>query len=282
MSVAARTVLLTRRVAFASGHRYWKAGIEADENRRIYGHWASPYNHGHNYLLDVTIAGRADETDGMVVNIKTLDARLQHEVVARFDQKSINDEIAELEDVTPTLENLVMHFRRSLADTGWMELDGRRVHLVGLRLEESPTMWANWNEESMKLTLTRSYEFCASHRLHAPALSDSENAELYGKCNHPAGHGHNYTVEVSVAGKPDPVTGMMVDLEELDKTVDAEVVERYDHKNLDVDLPEFHGRVSTTEALTTAIFERLAPKLPGLTGVKVWETGRSSFEVRAE
>lgn len=276
-------VYLTRKVSFSSGHRYWKADLSADENRQIFGNLASPHNHGHNYTLDVTISGHPEADTAMVVNIKSLDDRLQHVVVARFDQKSINDEIPEMEDTPPTVENLLLHFRHALAKEGWMELDGKRLHLDALRLEELPDLWGEWNEESMKLTLTRSYEFAASHRLHAPSLSDAENATLFSKCNNPAGHGHNYVVEVTVGGHPDPVTGMLVDLAALDRVVQETVLDRYDHKNLDVDLPEFQGKVSTTEALTQEIFSRLVAAVPAkLTAVKVYETARSSFEVRSE
>ena len=217
MPLADRCVLLTRRAAFSSGHRYWRSGLSAEENRNLFGAYASPYNHGHNYFLDVTISGQPEGDTGMVVNIKTLDAELQKLVVSRFDQRSINDEIAELEDIPPTVENLLEHFRRTLAPTGWLTLDGKQVRLAELRLEEQPHFWGKWNEESMKLTLTRSYEFAASHRLQAPSLTNAENAALFGKCNNPAGHGHNYVVEVTVSGTPNPATGMMVDLAELDR-----------------------------------------------------------------
>lgn len=282
MSLPDRPVFLTRRVAFSSGHRYWRAGLSPEENEKLFGGLASPYNHGHNYLLDVTISGHPDADIGMVVNIKSLDSLLQDAIVVRFDQKSINDEIPELEDISPTIENLLAHFRNMLAETGWLTLDGKKVRLAALRLEEHPQLWGEWNEESMKLSLTRSYEFAASHRLQAPTLSDAENAALFGKCNNPAGHGHNYVVEVTVTGTPDPVTGMMVDLVALDRAVDELVVNRYDHKNLDVDVPEFEGRTSTTEALTVEIFDRLNGNIPAaLAAVRLYETGRSSFEVRA-
>src|ERR1022692_1554286 len=250
MPIADRHVYLTRRVAFSSGHRYWRAGLSPEANQKLFGELASPYNHGHNYLLDVTISGHQDRDIGMVVNIKSLDALLREVVVARFDQKSINDQVPELQDISPTIENLILHFRSVLAKTGWLVLDGKTVRLEALRLEEHPRLWGEWNEESMKLSLPRPYEFAASHRLQAPTLSDAENEALFGKCNNPAGHGHNYIVDVTVTGTPDAVTGMMVDLMALDRAVDKLVVERYDHKNLDVDLPEFQGKVSTTEALT--------------------------------
>ncbi|HLK15763.1 MAG TPA: 6-carboxytetrahydropterin synthase [Fimbriimonadaceae bacterium] len=283
MAAAARPVYLTRRVMFSSGHRYWWKELSAEENRELFGQFASPYNHGHNYVLDVTVSGRQDPRTAMVVNIKTLDAMLQTLVVERFDNKSINDEVPEMEDVPPTLESLIGHIRRTIAPTGWLTLDGKEVRLEALRLEEHPQLWGDWKEESMKLSLTRSYEFAASHRLQVPGMTEEENTALFGKCNNPAGHGHNYVVEVTVTGHVNPKTGMMVDLAELDNRINDLVVDRYDHKNLDVDLPEFKGKVSTSEALAVEIFGRLNGKIPAtLEAVRLFETGRSSFEVRAD
>src|SRR5207244_4052673 len=103
------------------------------------------------------------------------------------------------------------------------------------------TLWADYFEKNGDwiMTLTRTYEFAASHRLHVPTLTDEQNVELFGKCNNPAGHGHNYVLEVTVQGEPDPRTGMMADLETLDRIVEELVVDRYDHKHLNVDIPEF-------------------------------------------
>ena len=86
---------LTRQVAFSSGHRYWLADLSEAENKALFGSWASPYNHGHNYVLEVTVSGRVDERHGMVVNIKDIDAVLKERVVSRYDQKSLNDEVPE-------------------------------------------------------------------------------------------------------------------------------------------------------------------------------------------
>lgn len=130
------------------------------------------------------------------------------------------------------------------------------------------------------MTFTRAYEFAASHRLHNPNLPETKNIELYGKCNNPAGHGHNYVVEVSVEGEVDHKTGMMVDLMALDEAIRDLVAEKYDHKNLDVDLPEFAGKVTTSEVIVEEIWKALDGKLPAkLAKVKLFETPRSSFEV---
>jgi len=111
--------------------------------------------------------------------------------------------------------------------------------------------------------LTRRYRFSAGHRLHNEALSPEENRRIYGKCNNPHGHGHNYALEVTVAGSIDPATGMMCDLAVLDGIVEKEVLEPFDHQNLNVDVENFRHRVPTTENLGVLIFELLRNKLEG-------------------
>lgn len=154
-----------------------------------------------------------------------------------------------------------------------------------MRLEETPVLAGEWTmtDAGEKLTLSRTYEFAAAHRLHDPALTEQENLDLFGKCNNPAGHGHNYLVEVTVSGAPDAESGMMLDLEALDAVVDREVVERYDHRNLNVDLPEFQGVNPTSEVVALEIFRRLDGQVPGkLERVRLHETARSVFEVTAD
>jgi 6-pyruvoyltetrahydropterin/6-carboxytetrahydropterin synthase len=131
----------------------------------------------------------------------------------------------------------------------------------------------------MKISLTRRYRFAASHRLHSPALSDAENERVYGKCNNPYGHGHNYAVEVTVAGPVDGETGMIANLGELDPFVEREVIEAFDHKYLNEELAEFRESVPTTENVCREIYRRLA-KFPAarLDRVRIEETSKNSFE----
>lgn len=267
-------VTLTRKIGFSSGHRYWLAHLSELENRRIFGDWASPYNHGHNYVMYVSARGEVDPANGMVVNIKWIDDALKERVIAKFDQKSINDEVQHFQERAPSLENLLLYFSEELKD-----LPGD-VELVGLKLEETPLLYGEWTKEMNKVTLTRVYEFAASHRLDVPELGEEENLRLFGKCNNPNGHGHNYVVEVTMSGEIDPVSGMMVDLGELDAVCEREVVDRYDHKNLDLDLPEFAGKNTTSEVVVQEIFGRLEGKVPGqLERVRLLETARNIFEV---
>lgn len=265
-------VTLTRKVSFSAGHRYWDSDQSVEENRERFGRWASPFNHGHGYILWVSTRGRIDPANGMVVNIKWIDDVLQERVVQVFDQRSINDEVASFKNHPPSLENLLLYFADCL-----QVLPGE-VELTHLRLDETPLLYGEWTPNM--LTLTRTYEFAASHRLHAPVLSNEENERLFGKCNRPHGHGHNYVLEVTVSGQPDAQTGMMCALDSLDEIVEERVVDRYDHRNLDLDLPELQGMCTTSEVVAQAIYDQLDGHLPAqLERVRLFETARSAFTV---
>ena len=131
----------------------------------------------------------------------------------------------------------------------------------------------------MRVELTRRYALAASHRLHTPHLDEAENQRIYGKCNNPYGHGHNYIVEVTVTGPVDPATGMIANLSDLDEYVAREVIEPFDHTYLNKDVEAFRDVVPTTENFCMEIFERLKhfPRAR-LVRVRLEETGRNSFE----
>ena len=126
----------------------------------------------------------------------------------------------------------------------------------------------------MKAHLTRGYRFSASHRLHSDDMSPEENARIFGKCNNPNGHGHNYTLEVTVKGPVDPKSGFVVDLKQLKDVMSREVLDALDHRFLNKEVPEFFTKIPTTENLAIAIWQRLAPKLNAaqLHRVRVYET----------
>jgi 6-pyruvoyltetrahydropterin/6-carboxytetrahydropterin synthase len=122
--------------------------------------------------------------------------------------------------------------------------------------------------------VTRRVEFSASHYYHNPAWSAEENRRIFGKCNNPHGHGHNYTLEVTVAGEVDTATGMVLNIKDLKKLVEEEVLEAMDHKFLNLEVPEFATRIPTTENIATEIWRRLEPKLTfgRLHRVRLYET----------
>jgi 6-pyruvoyltetrahydropterin/6-carboxytetrahydropterin synthase len=133
--------------------------------------------------------------------------------------------------------------------------------------------------DALHVELGRRYHFSASHRLHTPKLSAAENFHIYGKCNNPFGHGHNYTVEVRFSGPIDPATGMISNLADLDSFVNERVIEPFDHRSLNEEVPAFQNAVPTTEILCIEIFQRLK-SFPHakLEAVRVQETTNNSFE----
>ena len=135
----------------------------------------------------------------------------------------------------------------------------------------------------MKAYFGRRYTISASHRLHAEALSAEENRAVYGKCNNPHGHGHNYVVEVLVGGAVDAETGMVINLAALDEAVRTRVIDRFDHGNLNLD-SLFVNRVPTTENLCRVVFGLLKGALPAgeLERVRVEETENNFFECEGE
>jgi 6-pyruvoyltetrahydropterin/6-carboxytetrahydropterin synthase len=138
-----------------------------------------------------------------------------------------------------------------------------------------------------RVRLTRRYRFSAAHRLHSPLLGAEENRAVYGKCNNPHGHGHDYVVEVTAAGELDPQRGRLVRVDQLDDVVRRVLLDSFSHRNLNVEAAEFSSLVPTTENLALVAARRLAAAwplaFPGQTvsfeKLKIWETRRNIFEV---
>ena len=122
------------------------------------------------------------------------------------------------------------------------------------------------------MLITRKVEFSASHLCRNPALSEEENQRLFGLAANPKGHGHNYVVEVSLQGDPDPVTGMVLDLKELKEILNREIVGPYDHRFLNYEVPPFDRVIPTTENIVRDMWQRLEPHFPGLHAIRLYET----------
>ena len=143
-----------------------------------------------------------------------------------------------------------------------------------------------------QVTVMRRYRFSASHRLHTPLLDEARNFEVYGKCNNPFGHGHNYVLEVSIAGEPDELTGRLLPLADLDSFVERVILKAVDYRDLNTQVEEFANQaaplVPTTENLAAVVASRLAKEWPAafpvsmarLEMVRIHETERNIFEVR--
>jgi 6-pyruvoyltetrahydropterin/6-carboxytetrahydropterin synthase len=137
------------------------------------------------------------------------------------------------------------------------------------------------------ISLTRRYHFPASHRLHSPRLSDSENARLYGKCNNPFGHGHNYTLELSVTGELDTTSGLLLPLARLDGFVQEKILRLFAYRNINVDVPQFANVVPTTENVVLVVAELVSRHWAAWFGdlkvhvsrIQIQETERNGFEL---
>ena len=132
--------------------------------------------------------------------------------------------------------------------------------------------------------LTRKEHFCASHVLSNPKFSEKENFEIYGKCANPHGHGHNYEIEVTVAGEPDKDTGMILDLKKLSEIIEREIIDKVDHKHLNIEVDFLKGILPTAENLAIAFWKILKPKIEAgkLYSIKVSETTNNFAEYRGE
>jgi 6-pyruvoyltetrahydropterin/6-carboxytetrahydropterin synthase len=134
--------------------------------------------------------------------------------------------------------------------------------------------------------ITRKFHFSASHRMFKPGLSDEENFSLYGKCSNPSGHGHNYILEVTVAGEPEPGIGYVMDLKKLKAIVDDELIEKVDHKNLNVDVDFLKNIIPTSENIVMKFWEQLESKINNknrkLYSLKLFETENNVAEYRGK
>jgi 6-pyruvoyltetrahydropterin/6-carboxytetrahydropterin synthase len=266
-------VLLTKRIEFAAAHRYHNEAWDEARNRTVFGACSNEPGHGHNYMLEVTVAGEVDEQTGMVVNLYDLKQILK-EVLEEFDHKHLNLDTPYFKEVIPTSENIAAVLWRILAthpEIGTLEK---------IRLYEDDDLYADITATGGKASLTRRYHFSAAHRLYTDRLSVQETRRLFGEDSHPHGHdGHNYTLQVTVGGLIDAETGMVTDIPMLDRVVQEQVVKRFDHKDLSQD-PALVLLAPTGENLVRLIWSLLVKAIPTvrLERVGLWESRDAYFE----
>lgn len=279
-------VTMTRRVTFNASHFVKLDRDPVQPESCLDTPYDSEEISGHDYLLDVSVSGEVNEKTGIIVNIKEIDQIIKDHVIAALDRKLLNLQVDEFKTMPPSPENLMAFIKKRLEP----ELPVG-IPLVGIRLEQAPLVNVEWKfekENDLKETgmlLTRVYEFSASHRLYSVHLSEKENKDLFGKCSYPNGHGHNYILEVTITGPVNQRDGRIFDPCKLDEIVNREVVDRYDHRHFNHDIPEFKDVIPSTEALVRIIWERLCDLIPSparLDRILVRETARNFFEYRGE
>ena len=261
---------LTRKETFSAAHHYRMSRFSREEAERIYGTAAI---HGHNYALETTVRGPVSKRTGMVENLSVV-KKVVRRAIGGLNEKLLNEEVERFREEPPTLENLCAYL--------WERLDPFFPGgiLFRIKLAEDETIYAERERGRRDVFLTRAYHFSAAHRLHEPALSDEENREIFGLCNNPSGHGHNYEVEVTVRGEVDPATGTIVNVPEMDRKVMDRVVDYLDHTHLNLDVPEFRDLNPTAENIARVMWERLEGKLGGarIHRIRLYESPRNIVE----
>ncbi|MFQ5508093.1 MAG: 6-carboxytetrahydropterin synthase [Leptospirillia bacterium] len=272
-------VHITKRAEVATSHRCFRPDWDDRQNEAVYGIERHP--HGHNYLVEATISGSVDPVTGMVANIKDLKAAMGN-VLADYDHRNLNSDHPGFATTVPTSERAAEAIRETLAAA----LAPHRVERV--RLFETDDIYFEAvhpngpeypKEAHGTMLITRRYQFSASHRLHSEVLSDADNQALFMDCNNAGGHGHTYTLAVTVQGDINRETGLAADHASLDSAIREAVVDRYNYTDLN-DVEELKGAVTTSENIVRAIWERLEKRLGegALYRVALGETRDNHFE----
>jgi 6-pyruvoyltetrahydropterin/6-carboxytetrahydropterin synthase len=263
-------MLLTREIRFCLAE---SAGEEDAAVQNGWGGWWTDRLLNPYLAFQVTVAGEPDPRTGMLCNVKVLDALFQRQCIP-----PIREALARGQHEALTAEAALLLAWEALLRAG---LGPCRP--AALRLLVTPTLSFEISAaEENVMRVSQQFEFSAAHRLHSPKLTAEQNLEVFGKCNNPHGHGHNYVVEVTLAGSPDPVTGEVVSIGELHRLVKSRVIQPLDHKNLDVEIDFFRGVCSTVENIATYIFQQLDGQFSpaSLDAVRVYETPKTWAEAR--
>ncbi|MEA2711106.1 MAG: 6-pyruvoyltetrahydropterin/6-carboxytetrahydropterin synthase [Phycisphaerales bacterium] len=267
---------LTREVRFAINDA---GGAEDDPQlsrppSNSYGGYPSLVSYGRFYSLAVTLAGELNPATGYLRNIKDIDDAIRRHVIPaiRADALALNE--PRVRALTP--------FEQPVVALGLLQSVLPQSIVDGVRLSLSPFLSiASLASEHPMVRLSQKFEFSASHRLHSAQMSDEENRKCFGKCNNPNGHGHNYEVQVTLAGQPDE-KGLLVDVPAFERVVAQTVIEKFDHKNLNVEVGEFRELMPSVENIAMVIYRLLKPKFSEqraqLAAVTVWETPKTWCE----
>jgi 6-pyruvoyltetrahydropterin/6-carboxytetrahydropterin synthase len=267
---------LTREVRFAINF----AGDDQFVGARPtngFGGYPSLTGFGSYMALDVTLQGDVDRRSAYLRNIKEIDDVVRRRAIPFLTQRlGLPDDHVDYLTVFQAPAELLHRVLHGAFPGAW-------VHEARLQLTPLMSVSCLASEHPM-VRLTQTFEFCAAHRLHNPALSEEENRAKFGKCNNPHGHGHNYQVQVTLRGAPDGA-GMLLDVPTFERIVTVNVIDRFDHKNLNTETAEFRdgsGLIPSVENIAMVIYKLLEPQFmhahATLASVTVHETPKTWCE----
>ena len=252
---------------FSAARQTMSPHLSKEENARFFGKATSP--HGHNYRARLTFRMEKLAGETPLVRYDVIDPCLQS-LSSELDHRYLNQEVAGLQDRPITTESLTKYI---------YERVNALVPLHRVRLHERDDFFAEvWNDESVFLGMQM--PFNAAHRLHAAALSDAENAKLYGKCNNPLGHGHRYLTETTVGGEYNKRSGTLQDFVAFRKAID-DSLKPWQDRHLDLDTEDFRDAPSTGENIVRALWPKIDSRLnQQLVRLRLWETANNRFTLR--
>jgi len=240
-------------------------------------------------LLIATVAGRSDPATGMLINVKDMDVTLRTVAVPLIRKYFYGPlHAARAADTRGAADLLLELFHLPYSDGGFYThaFAPHRVERLALALSPYLSLAVDAKDSAM-VQLSLRFEFSAAHRLHSDNLSEAENRAIFGRCNNPNGHGHNYELEVTVSGAPDSATGEVIPIHLLQQIVSEQVIMPFDHKHLNLDCAEFAspgGQNPTVENIAAVLFSRLQPNIPPpgkLVSLRLWETPKTMCEITA-
>ncbi len=263
-------IRLSREVRF-SVDRDWAGHVEFDRPvTNSWGGWPSAMGLVPYLRLQVTVGGRPDAVTGYLCNIKTLDELLRRSAIPRAA------DLLRERGWRLSAERLLIDIWQTVSPTA-----PERSVVLAMALLPTPMLRYEVRcEDPTMVLLTQQFEFSAAHRLHCAALSDEENRRTFGKCNNPNGHGHNYVLEVTVAGEPDDRQGVVLPLPRFEETVKRRVIDVLDHKHLNADTAQFAEVNPSVENIARVVWEMLGGSLgpARLHTVRVYETPKTWAE----
>ncbi|MEW6052112.1 MAG: 6-carboxytetrahydropterin synthase [Candidatus Zixiibacteriota bacterium] len=256
-------------VEFSAARRTNSPHLSDAENDALFGRAASKAGHGHNYRLRVTLSGSVDDDWGAIAPFERTDSAMRS-LRELLDHRNLNDEVRALHGKPITTESLARFVLEQVKQT---------LPVSRVRLWELPHFSVEY-VSGARFMMTLEKSFHAAHRLHSKALDETQNHELYGKCNNPAGHGHQYRVEASLVGPYDERTGTMCNLLEFDNGFE-QALAPWRYKHLDQEVADFAERPSTGENIVDALWPRVDVAMPGnLQRLRLWETPNNRFTLR--
>jgi 6-pyruvoyltetrahydropterin/6-carboxytetrahydropterin synthase len=258
---------LTREVRFAINRR----PDDQLQNRptNSFGGYPSLNGLGYYLALQVTLEGELQPDSGYLRNIKEIDSAIRLRAIPMTEARIRSNSFG--------AGGLLLVDLFVLLREQWPG-----ATLTSLRLALSPFLSLSILAQELPMVrLSQKFEFSATHRLHNPALRAEENSRLFGKCNNPHGHGHNYELQVTLVGEPN-ANGELIAIPQLERLVQSAVIDRFDHRNLNVELPEFKEHNPTVENIARVIYRLLDPPISAagatLGSVTLWETPKTFCE----